>query len=211
MSRVQPSPATVPPQVSRGGGVVSSPGRQSLQSQYPASQYNPAPVYSQASGRSYAPSTTYNPGYQEQPPRTTGGYQEQPSVNRRYLSEGELLGEGGVGSVTSSVGPSTSAGQLQVQISISLHNRNILCFLPGVGGITSEVSLHVETATRGQLPPLPTDLGPSLACPLSFLRSASGIFPAAVSSHSHSPVWRSEDHAQWLSWRSSGSTWPGQP
>jgi len=84
--------------------VVSSPGRQSLQSQYPpASQYN-GPVYSQAGGaatpgRSYAPSTTYNPGYQEQ-------------GSRRYLSEGELLGEGqtqGQGGV----GPSTSAGQLQ--------------------------------------------------------------------------------------------------
>ena len=120
LSRVQPSPATVGPavvsRVGAGGGVVSSPGRQSLQSQYPASQYNPAPVYSQASGRSYAPSTTYNPGYQEQPPRTTGGYQDQAQVvNRRYLSEGELLGEGGVGPVTSSVGPSTSAGQLQVR------------------------------------------------------------------------------------------------
>ena len=76
----------------------------SLIAQYtPASQYN-GPVYSQAGGtatpgRSYAPSTTYNPGYQEQ-------------GNRRYLSEGELLGESqtqGQG-----VGPSTSAGQLQV-------------------------------------------------------------------------------------------------
>ena len=62
-------------------------------------------MYSQAGGaatpgRSYAPSTTYNPGYQEQ-------------GSRRYLSEGELLGEGqtqGQGGV----GPSTSAGQLQV-------------------------------------------------------------------------------------------------
>lgn len=69
----------------------------------PASQYS-GPVYSQAGGgatpgRSYAPSTTYNPGYQEQ-------------GSRRYLSEGELLGEGG--QTQGGVGPSTSAGQLQV-------------------------------------------------------------------------------------------------
>ena len=72
----------------------------------PASQYA-GPVYSQAGGaatpgRSYAPSTTYNPGYQEQ-------------GSRRYLSEGELLGEGGQpGQGAGGVGPSTSAGQLQV-------------------------------------------------------------------------------------------------
>ena len=59
-------------------------------------------LYSQAGGRSYAPSTTYNPGYQE-----TGG-----QGGRRYLSEGELLGEGG--HTAQGVGPSTSAGQLQV-------------------------------------------------------------------------------------------------
>ena len=81
-----------------------------LCSQYtPASQYN-GPVYSQAGGtatpgRSYAPSTTYNPGYQEQ-------------GSRRYLSEGELLGEGGQTQGAGGVGPSTSAGQLQVK------NRN---------------------------------------------------------------------------------------
>ena len=50
-----------------GGGVntvVSSPGRQSLQSQYHgASQGPPGPLYSQAS-RGLTPSTTYNPGYQ---------------------------------------------------------------------------------------------------------------------------------------------------
>ena len=94
--------------------VVSSPGRQSLQSQYtpaslqsssqqytPASQYNTgAPTYSQARS-TYAPSTTYNPGYQEQPP-----------VNRRYLSEGELLGD--MSGQVQGVIPSTSAGHLQV-------------------------------------------------------------------------------------------------
>ena len=107
-SRGQPTPVQGQAGHMRPGGppVVSSPGRQSLQSQYtPASQYSgapsPAAVYSQASGRSYAPSTTYNPGYQEQPP-----------VSRRYLSEGELLSESG-GQVPG-VGPSTSAGQLQV-------------------------------------------------------------------------------------------------
>ena len=96
--------------------VVSSPGRQSLQSQYtpaslgsssqqytPASQYNTgAPTYSQARS-TYAPSTTYNPGYQEQPP-----------VNRRYLSEGELLGD--MSGQVQGVIPSTSAGHLQVRI-----------------------------------------------------------------------------------------------
>jgi len=104
MSRSQPPPGQVSsshrPGVGGQAPVVSSPGRQSLQSQYtPASQYSqgpsPAAVYSQANSRSYAPSTTYNPGYQD----------------RRYLSEGELLGEGG-GQVPG-VGPSTSAGQLQ--------------------------------------------------------------------------------------------------
>ena len=73
----------------------------SLPQYTPASQYA-GPVYSQAGGRSYAPSTTYNPGYQE-----TGG-----QGGRRYLSEGELLGEGG--HTAQGVGPSTSAGQLQV-------------------------------------------------------------------------------------------------
>ena len=91
----------------RSTPVVSSPGRQSLQSQYtPASQYSgQTPVYSQASSRSYAhqqASTTYNPGYQQQ---------EQP-VNRRYLSEGELIGDMSVG--VQGVIPSTSAGHLQV-------------------------------------------------------------------------------------------------
>ena len=105
MSRSQPPPGQVSSSHRPGGQapVVSSPGRQSLQSQYtPASQYSqgasPGTVYSQANSRSYAPSTTYNPGYQD----------------RRYLSEGELLGEGS-GQVPG-VGPSTSAGQLQVII-----------------------------------------------------------------------------------------------
>ena len=57
-----------------------------------------------------APSTTYNPGYQEQ----QGG-------SRRYLSEGELLGEGGQpGQGAGGVGPSTSAGQLQVSYQSSM-------------------------------------------------------------------------------------------
>ena len=59
-------------QLGRGGGgggggvntVVSSPGRQSLQSQYhSATPGPPGPLYSQAS-RGLTPSTTYNPGYQ---------------------------------------------------------------------------------------------------------------------------------------------------
>ena len=94
---------------------VSSPGRQSALSQYsggPVGQYG-GPLYSQANSRSYAPSTTYNPGYQD-----------QPAVSRRYLSEGELLEPQALqegnrtqsGQVTSGVGPSTSAGHIQVNI-----------------------------------------------------------------------------------------------
>jgi hypothetical protein len=93
---------------------VSSPGRQSALSQYaggPVGQYG-GPLYSQANSRNYAPSTTYNPGYQE-----------QPAVSRRYLSEGELLepqglqeggGRGQGGQIVGGVGPSTSAGHIQV-------------------------------------------------------------------------------------------------
>ena len=100
----------------RGGVVpaVSSPGRQSLQSQYtPAQQYSsqhaaavsgPHPVYS--SSRTYAPSTTYNPGYQQQEAGGGGA-----PASRRYQSEGQLLGEAGQ---QAAVGSSTSAGQLQV-------------------------------------------------------------------------------------------------
>ena len=95
---------------------VSSPGRQSALSQYaggPVGQYG-GPLYSQANSRNFAPSTTYNPGYQEQP----------SSVNRRYLSEGELLEPQGLQDggrvqgtqVVSGVGPSTSAGHIQVCI-----------------------------------------------------------------------------------------------
>ena len=94
-------------QLGRGGGgggvntVVSSPGRQSLQSQYhSATPGPPGPLYSQAS-RGLTPSTTYNPGYQEQ------------SATRRYLSEGELLGEGGQMLGQAVVGPSSSAGHIQ--------------------------------------------------------------------------------------------------
>ena len=90
-----------------GGGVntvVSSPGRQSLQSQYhSATPGPPGPLYSQAS-RGLTPSTTYNPGYQEQ------------ATTRRYLSEGELLGEAGqmmMGPGQPAVGPSSSAGHIQ--------------------------------------------------------------------------------------------------
>ena len=102
----------------RGGVVpaVSSPGRQSLQSQYtPAQQYSsqhvaavsgPHPVYS--SSRTYAPSTTYNPGYQQQ---EAGGGGGGAPASRRYQSEGQLLGEAGQ---QAAVGSSTSAGQLQV-------------------------------------------------------------------------------------------------
>ena len=90
-------------QLGRVGGmntVVSSPGRQSLQSQYhSATQGPPGPLYSQAS-RGLTPSTTYNPGYQEQ------------SAARRYLSEGELLGDGGQ-MMGGAVGPSSSAGHIQ--------------------------------------------------------------------------------------------------
>ena len=104
----------------RGGVVpaVSSPGRQSLQSQYtPAQQYSsqhaaavsgPHPVYS--TSRSYAPSTTYNPGYQQQEGGGGG-----PPASRRYQSEGQLLGEAGQ---QAAVGSSTSAGQLQVGLII---------------------------------------------------------------------------------------------
>ena len=49
---------------------------------------------------SHAPSTTYNPGY-------GGG-------GRRYLSEGELLEPGQMMGGGPGVGPSTSAGHLQV-------------------------------------------------------------------------------------------------
>ena len=90
-------------QPGRVGGVntvVSSPGRQSLQSQYhSATPGPPGPLYSQAS-RGLTPSTTYNPGYQDQ------------SAARRYLSEGELLGEGGQ-MMGGAVGPSSSAGHIQ--------------------------------------------------------------------------------------------------
>jgi len=75
---------------------VSSPGRQSLQSQYQAAQPSPAPLYSQARGLP-PPSTTYNPGYQDQTP------------GRRYLSEGELLEPG---QVVAGVGNSSSAGHI---------------------------------------------------------------------------------------------------
>ena len=63
---------------------VSSPGRYSGLT---------TPMYS------HAPSTTYNPNYQP---------------NRRYLSEGELLEPHQQIMVSSGVGPSTSAGHIQV-------------------------------------------------------------------------------------------------
>ena len=93
---------------------VSSPGRQSAMSQYAGGPvgHHGGPLYSQANTRNYAPSTTYNPGYQD-----------QPQVSRRYLSEGELLepqglqdsvGRGQGGQIVGGVGPSTSAGHIQV-------------------------------------------------------------------------------------------------
>jgi len=108
---------------------VSSPGRQysagQQQQQVQSSQFPPhlgsgahPPIYSQAGNR-FAPSTTYNPGYQEGPPTqprqpsNNGGMQAQ---QRRYLSEGELLesGDGGPGlPMPQGVGPSTSAGHIQ--------------------------------------------------------------------------------------------------
>ena len=81
------------------GIAVSSPRRQSLQSQYQPTVPSPAPLYSQANRGLPPPSTTYNPGYQEQ---------------RRYLSEGELLGEGGAHLGGQGVGSSSSAGHIQV-------------------------------------------------------------------------------------------------
>jgi len=92
---------------------VSSPGRQSALSQYAGGPvgHHGGPLYSQANNRNYAPSTTYNPGYQD-----------QPQVSRRYLSEGELLepqglqesvGRGQGGQIVGGVGPSTSAGHIQ--------------------------------------------------------------------------------------------------
>ena len=119
------SPSVASNKVRQMGGVatplagapppVSSPGRQSALSQYaggPVGQYG-GPLYSQANSRNYAPSTTYNPGYQE-----------QAAVSRRYLSEGELLepqglqgGERGQsGQIMGGVGPSTSAGHIQVLV-----------------------------------------------------------------------------------------------
>ena len=134
----------------RGGVVpaVSSPGRQSLQSQYtPAQQYSsqhaaavsgPHPVYS--TSRSYAPSTTYNPGYQQQEGGGGG-----PPASRRYQSEGQLLGEAGQ---QAAVGSSTSAGQLQVGLISHWETRrlNTLLFIPGAGGVATEIILHVEAA-----------------------------------------------------------------
>ena len=105
---------------------VSSPGRQSALSQYaggPVGQYG-GPLYSQANSRNYAPSTTYNPGYQE-----------QPAVSRRYLSEGELLEPQGLqeggraqgGQIVGGVGPSTSAGHIQVVQGIMMLLTSVLC------------------------------------------------------------------------------------
>ena len=94
---------------------VSSPGRQSALSQYAGGPpaHHGGPLYSQASTRTYLPSTTYNPGYQDQ----------VAGVSRRYLSEGELLEPQGLqdsggrvqgGQMVGGVGPSTSAGHIQV-------------------------------------------------------------------------------------------------
>ena len=85
-----------------GGRVVpavSSPGRQSLQSQYQSATPTAGPLYSQASRGLPPPSTTYNPGYQDQTP------------GRRYLSQGELLAEPG-----QVMGGSSSAGHIQDQL-----------------------------------------------------------------------------------------------
>jgi len=96
--------------------IVSSPGRQypSTSTQFPQQPPPSHPTYSQAGNR-YAPSTTYNPGYQEPPvpgPRPVGGL----PPGRRYLSEGELLEPGQPNpalSLPQGVGPSTSAGHIQ--------------------------------------------------------------------------------------------------
>jgi hypothetical protein len=99
-----------PPAVSSPGRQFSGPGPVSS-NHYQAGPAGGVPTYSQAAGRSYVPSTTYNPGYQEPP--TPGP--RQPPPGRRYLSEGELLEPAGViqGPPSQGVGPSTSAGHIQ--------------------------------------------------------------------------------------------------
>merc|ERR1719237_1207081 len=99
---------------------VSSPGRQ-YGGQYPSSagHFPPqsGPTYSQAGAR-YAPSTAYNPGYQEPPPTNPRPHPGPPAPGRRYLSEGELLEPGQGGPlpglpIPQGVGTSTSAGHIQ--------------------------------------------------------------------------------------------------